>query len=712
MGSRSNVKRIYDDDTQSSMGINESMMRMLPLIEWICVAGLPIFLIIQSMQWRWSGDENNSQSMMSITTCADSSIIFDNDSFQWSLLILVITSILSLVITVLFGDTTNIKDSRLLHNCNNRGAAMGSNLVPLHYMAYIISTSRVDRVKYDNDLCQQQSEQYTSVVGKAMYHLEFSSLSGLAFVISFAWVEWSRYNHRKYNCRRLDVGVNGIVQINGQGVINSVVMDPEQSINSSTSMQNCWKIYTALLLFRSTIISYNINTAMMGSLHNVLIFLYNRRYSSTVTTNDVTWQDAFTPGEYMVVSALITSLVGEFILQYSGMPINNTALLLNNSRMPIHLFVAHAGLVGCLVGVTFSSMMMKKLASLPSFRSNTTRRGKELTASLVAVVGITIGCLEMALNVQQLNEIYCGVESTTCYRIPRCVIWLVYFLSSKSIHIGLISVSRTMVLIYWTVILAICIPITSRLTLWITTSNTSDANEKCSTSLTRKQRVVIARKYFHLVAILLFAPITYLDPDMMSLSYAIAIALLIVIEMVRGCLMVDNDDKIEAAVKSAPSLNDFYLSFMDEKDSSASGGGIAVTHIALIMGCAIPCWVYQLLQQASLLCDDKILALLPFLGLVVLGIGDSVGAISGIKFGRHHWPSSTRTMEGSVCMFLSMVLVILSIANISNIKFTFQAIVTMFVMTLLEASTSQTDNLCLPIAGSTLLLLLGGDISI
>lgn len=685
----------------------------MPLIEWICVAGLPIFICItkQSMQWRCSSDDNDSQSMMSVTTCADTSIIFDNDSFQWSLLILFITSILSLVTILLFGDTS----------CNNRGAgiAMGSNLVPLHYMAYIISTTRVGRVENDDDSCHQttEQEQCTSVAeGRAIFHLEFASMSGLAFVISFAWIEWSRYNHRKYNnCRRLDRGVNGRAQKNGQ-CSNSDGKNHEHSINSLTSMQNCWKIYAALLLFRCTI-SHNINTAIIGSLHIVLIFLYNRR-PSTMTTNDVTWQVAFTPGEYMVVSTFFTSLVGEFILQYSysGMSINTTSLLFNNS-LSIHLVVAHAGLVGCLVGVTFSSMMMKKLASLPSFCSNTTMRGKELAASLITVVGITIGCLEMALNSQQLNEIYCGVEPTTCSanidcsRIPRCVIWLVFFLSSKSVQIGLISVRRTMVLIYWATVLAVCIPIASRFTLWITAASKND-------SLTRKQRVVIARKYFHLVAILLFAPITYLDPDMMSLSYAIAIALLIVIEMVRGW-MVTNDDKIET-VSGAPSLNDFYLSFMDEKDSSASGGGIAVTHIALIMGCAFPCWVYQLLQplsEASLSCDDKMLALLPYLGLVVLGIGDSVGAICGIKFGRHHWPSSTRTLEGSVCMFLSMVLVILSIAsniasqhNSNILQFVCPTSVTMFVMTLFEASTSQTDNLCLPIAGSTLMLLLGDGI--
>jgi hypothetical protein len=57
-------------------------------------------------------------------------------------------------------------------------------------------------------------------------------------------------------------------------------------------------------------------------------------------------------------------------------------------------------------------------------------------------------------------------------------------------------------------------------------------------------------------------------------------------------------------------------------------------------------------------------------------------------------------------MFLSMVLVILLNVTNAQFEYTFQVIVTMLVMTLIEASTSQIDNLCLPIAGSTLVLLL------
>merc|ERR1719296_239220 len=85
----------------------------------------------------------------------------------------------------------------------------------------------------------------------------------------------------------------------------------------------------------------------------------------------------------------------------------------------------------------------------------------------------------------------------------------------------------------------------------------------------------------------------------------------------------------------AGALSDFYMIFLDEKDSSAAKGGLAVTHIALIVGCAFPLWASQLLHPTDT--QDAFLALLPFLGVVVLGIGDSAGAIGGISFGHYHW---------------------------------------------------------------------------
>jgi dolichol kinase len=224
----------------------------------------------------------------------------------------------------------------------------------------------------------------------------------------------------------------------------------------------------------------------------------------------------------------------------------------------------------------------------------------------------------------------------------------------------------------------------------------------------RKKRIIVARKYFHLVAIALFTPITYFDPVMMSLSYAIAISLLIVIEMVRIWTVKNSNNfkrNCDDTVIATPALtwNDFYMSFLDEKDASAAKGGLVVTHIALIFGCAFPLWVHQclLVENISTALPDNIsLLLLPFLGLIALGVGDSMSAICGVHFGRLHWPGgSSRTLEGSLGMFLSMMFAVMW--HVEYQRFS----VPMAVMTLVEASTSQVDNLYLPIAGSTLVLL-------
>ena len=280
------------------------------------------------------------------------------------------------------------------------------------------------------------------------------------------------------------------------------------------------------------------------------------------------------------------------------------------------------------------------------------------------------------------------------------------------------SILRVVVLGYWSFVLSVCLPISSVLTSWITAketkyvvgANISNGSHEDRTHegniRGRKKRVIIARKYFHLVAILLFAPVTWLDPDMMALSYGIAIALLIVLEMVRGWTFTDDNDW------EAGALSDFYMIFLDEKDSSAAKGGLAVTHIALIVGCAFPLWASQLLHPTDT--QDAFLALLPFLGVVVLGIGDSAGAIGGISFGHYHWSGgSSRTLEGSFCIFLSVLIVTnicmgngISGENERCLHQIIEFSVPVLIITLVEASTTQIDNLCLPIAGSTLVLLM------
>uniref|UniRef100_A0A7S3V9Z6 dolichol kinase n=1 Tax=Chaetoceros debilis TaxID=122233 RepID=A0A7S3V9Z6_9STRA len=141
------------------------------------------------------------------------------------------------------------------------------------------------------------------------------------------------------------------------------------------------------------------------------------------------------------------------------------------------------------------------------------------------------------------------------------------------------------------------------------------------------------------------------------------------------------------------SVQHFFKVFFDEKDSGAALGGFVVTHIALIVGCAAPLWVYILYGTNGFL---------PFLGIIALGIGDSAGAIIGSLCGKRRWPRSRRTKEGSLAVFISMFLAVLCLESYSSACALRVPVLrqTMFVflpLTALEAVTFQIDNLCLPL---------------
>jgi hypothetical protein len=110
---------------------------------------------------------------------------------------------------------------------------------------------------------------------------------------------------------------------------------------------------------------------------------------------------------------------------------------------------------------------------------------------------------------------------------------------------------------------------------------------------------------------------------------------------------------------------------------------IALTHIELLVGCAVPVWIWSYLNfSGDFSREFSTLRLLPHLGWITVGIGDSVvsralihfaqcsqAAIVGKFLGRHRWiPENSslklyfgssvarRTVEGSVGCYLAMIL--------------------------------------------------------
>jgi dolichol kinase len=195
---------------------------------------------------------------------------------------------------------------------------------------------------------------------------------------------------------------------------------------------------------------------------------------------------------------------------------------------------------------------------------------------------------------------------------PKCFNWLVVFLldyeNTKSA-----CMPRVAWIIYWFAVLGDMVPIT--------------AHPKFATLAP----AIVLRKWFHLVAILLFTPTTFLAPQLMALSYAIALCTLMFLECIRPQL--------------PRSVRNFYLGFLDtDKDNPNC---VCVSYLMLIGGCAFPLWLS--------ICIGEERRLLKLWGVLALGIGDSFGAIVGSFWGRTKWGRGRkRSLEGSLAMLCGL----------------------------------------------------------
>ena len=205
-------------------------------------------------------------------------------------------------------------------------------------------------------------------------------------------------------------------------------------------------------------------------------------------------------------------------------------------------------------------------------------------------------------------------------------------------------------------------------------------------------RLIIIRKLFHLFGAAMFLFPTARVPSFMRLAYGIAFGLMVVAELVR----------FYRVQPFAPFIESFVRPYTDERDK----GALVLTHIYLLVGFALPLWT-------CLLDDGGGGLLVPYAGIVALGAGDAASAIVGSLIGRHKWENGTsRTVEGSIAGFLAMVACCVAAQRaagdlyISPPKWAVLLIILLWTSAL-EMSTSQIDNLLLPLYLSALLAIAG-----
>ncbi|GIY83535.1 dolichol kinase [Caerostris extrusa] len=179
----------------------------------------------------------------------------------------------------------------------------------------------------------------------------------------------------------------------------------------------------------------------------------------------------------------------------------------------------------------------------------------------------------------------------------------------------------------------------------------------------------LARKYFHLIVCVVYIPGILYDLDFLRLASGIALTAFIVLEMFR----------ILKIPLIGPAIEDAFRVFLDEKDT----GVLILTNIYLLLGCSSSVWLAGVKN-----------------GIISVGLGDTAASVGGTFFGKHHWKSSKKTYEGTICAVIVQLVASLYFLSIGHVWSTFNIVVVILAVlftSLLEALTSQVDNLILPL---------------
>lgn len=227
------------------------------------------------------------------------------------------------------------------------------------------------------------------------------------------------------------------------------------------------------------------------------------------------------------------------------------------------------------------------------------------------------------------------------------------------------------------------------------------------------RRKVMHRKAFHALAVALFLP-PVLVAQVSFLGFCLLVATLLFIA-VETC-------RIYRVPGFAAKLDIFVNRYLDKREDTRRGD-LVLTHLYLLLGCAIPVWLEGLERTAAGLRDGEAArwdSLRLSSGILLIGVGDAFAASFGVRFGRIHWPTSHRTVEGSSAFMVSILLVaglVWSLAlgheegaasTAPGVRQVVAYVSATFLSMLLEVYTQSIDNLVLPLYFCPLLRVLGG----
>ena len=157
------------------------------------------------------------------------------------------------------------------------------------------------------------------------------------------------------------------------------------------------------------------------------------------------------------------------------------------------------------------------------------------------------------------------------------------------------------------------------------------------------------RKVFHGMMVAMFLPTIFLDPTFVSLALILILAVFLLLDLFRAS---------QLPPLSKP-LTYFLAPYVDGRDHR---GPVIVSHIFLLIGCAIPLWLslaaVQLGGEMPWEGWDVVRREVSMVsGVICVGMGDAAASLVGRRFGRRRWCwSGGKSLEGSLAFAIAVIL--------------------------------------------------------
>ncbi|KAK0635217.1 hypothetical protein B0T17DRAFT_483336 [Bombardia bombarda] len=160
------------------------------------------------------------------------------------------------------------------------------------------------------------------------------------------------------------------------------------------------------------------------------------------------------------------------------------------------------------------------------------------------------------------------------------------------------------------------------------------------------------RKVFHFMMVAMFLPMTYIDPAYVALALSLVLAIFLLLDLLRASQLPPLSKPIAR----------FLTPYVDGRDLR---GPVVISHIFLLIGCAIPLWLSLAALPRSAASHNSALTgwevptrdVSMVSGVVCVGLGDAAASLIGRRWGHRKWLwGGGKSIEGSVAFAVAVFL--------------------------------------------------------